>query len=338
VNLETIVREFWRFIQTKEYLDGLIVVFSEIILLLLAVPFLLHFVRRIQTRPIRTIVDFYLFQIFHKITRMFLAMASIDDIQSILNEEQKKNPKFIIYAHYIYGNLENILFVLKKIFGERDTFLRELRKKTLKDFEKYAVTCEKCMDEIDRLTTILVVLPKAQEGLFWIRKLIYPLRDLIYEITEHFSDEQTFRFRTSELQRLAKQTTERIDVIFMKRKKLIDSVIRNQRYLSIILLFISIPYVWVRRRISLRICRLRKRPYLGDAWSPTVERGYLLEWRNKYGFTIEQAAKILEMPEKDYRDYEFGYRRPVPQWERIAKHLRGEVDYSQIKNESKPSE
>ncbi len=64
-------------------------------------------------------------------------------------------------------------------------------------------------------------------------------------------------------------------------------------------------------------------------------RYYLLGWRLKNRFTMEQAAKALGMSTKEYRDYEYHYREPRAKWESIKKHLRGEVDYSEIKKENK---
>ncbi len=67
-------------------------------------------------------------------------------------------------------------------------------------------------------------------------------------------------------------------------------------------------------------------------------RYHLLGWRLKNRLTMEQAAKALGISLKEYRDYEYHYREPWAKWEGIRKHLRGEVDYSQIKNETESSE
>ena len=121
--------------EPPEYSHGLIVTLTgiaiELLLLLIAIPIIVHIIRRIRTRPIRANIDFYLFQFFHRITRMFLSMASMkgySDYESILRNEQKKNPNFEILSHRIYGNLENIIFVLRTIFAN-GTFAPELKKK-----------------------------------------------------------------------------------------------------------------------------------------------------------------------------------------------------------------
>jgi hypothetical protein len=190
--IKTIIDELLRFVQTPEYFHGLIITFTgiavELLFLLIAIPIIIHITRRIRTRPIRANVDFYLFQFFHKITRIFLSMASFNDYrdyQSILDNEQKKNPNFKIFSHRIYGNLENIIFVLRTIFAN-GRFAQELKKRTPDDFQEYARICEKCMDEIDRLAAILVVLPKVQQILFTFRAVVYPLRDIIYDNIQAF--------------------------------------------------------------------------------------------------------------------------------------------------------
>lgn len=343
MSLEAIIHEIQRFVQTKEYLDGLIVAFCgvvlEIIILLIAIPVVINIMHRIQTRKTQAIVDFYLFQMFHKITRMFLSVACIDDIRPILEEEQKKNPNIEIYGHFIYGNLENILFALKKVLSENDTFRKQIMIKTLQDFNKYAGICEKCIDELDRLTAILVTLPKVQKELFEIRLLFYPLRDIIYALIEHISDKVGFEIRTYDLQRVAQKTTERIDIIFKKRRNLIDSMVRYRKHRSDLWLLISLPYILLRRRVQIGICRLRKIPWPGDKWLHNYQCGNLVKWRTKYGLSIEQAAKVLDMSVKEYRDYEYGYRQPdINKWEPVKKHLRGEVDYSEIKKESESSD
>ena len=230
------IDELFKFVQTPEYFHGLIITLTgiaiELLFLLIAIPIIVHIIRKIRTRPIRANIDFYLFQFFHRITRMFLSMASFNyfqDYDSILSNEQKKNPNFKILSHRIYGNLENIIFVLRTIFAD-GRFAQELRKRTLDDFQEYASICEKCMDEIDRLAAILVVLPKVQQALFEFRMVVYPLRDFIYDEIRVFKStaegtQPSHDYYT--LQQLAKGIVEIIDKTFQERRKLIDSMMKR---------------------------------------------------------------------------------------------------------------
>jgi hypothetical protein len=265
---------------------------------------------------------------------MFLSMASIDDMDPILHTELKRPPNPGVR---LYGNLENILITLTKVFGEGDTFRWQLKTKTLQDFNKYAGICEKCIDELDRLTAILVILPKVHDELFSIRLLFYPLRDIIYDLIEHIPDKVGFESRTYTLEEMAKQTTRAIDIIFKRRRNLIDSAVKYRHFRKEFWFVISVPYILLRRRIQISICRLRKIPWPGDEGLRNYHCRDLVKWRTKYGFSIEQAAKVLGMSVREYRDYEFGYRQPDDRWESVKKHLRGQVDYSEIKKDGESS-
>ena len=104
-----LISEFGEYYHTSDYVRGVLVEITgtliEVLLLSITVPIILYFVRRARTRPIRFMVDFYLFQIFNQVTRMFLRMASIGDLQLILLEEQRRNPNIEIFSHFVYGNL-----------------------------------------------------------------------------------------------------------------------------------------------------------------------------------------------------------------------------------------
>jgi hypothetical protein len=317
-------------------LTGIII---EVILLLIMVPVVLYVVRKLQTRRVRATVDFYLFQIFHKITGMLLDMASIKETDPILMGDPKKSRKPKEYNHRLlgrrlYGNLENKLLTLNEILAEKDKFDKEVEKRTLDDFEKYARICEKCMDEIDRLIMIFIRLSSVQKELLKTRAAIYPLRDATYQIIEEIRELHKKSPGSSIdaywFQRLAKMVIKFIDITFQKRKKLIDSVMKHEYYSKFFRRWVlPLPYVLARRRISLWICRLKKKRYRDPHLYPYVS-DMLVEWRTKNGFNIKQAAKILGMPEKEYRDYEYGYREPnMERFEMLRKHLQGKVDYSQ---------
>ena len=73
------------------------------------------------------VITISLLQVFHNLITLYLEMASVIDQLSILLEEQNRNPNFPIYSNYLYGNLENKLFILKKVLQE-GTFEGEFRK------------------------------------------------------------------------------------------------------------------------------------------------------------------------------------------------------------------
>jgi predicted transcriptional regulator len=55
----------------------------------------------------------------------------------------------------------------------------------------------------------------------------------------------------------------------------------------------------------------------------------LKQWRNKYGFSQDEAAETLEMSKEAYVDVEYGYKQPNhAHWQKVVlKHLRDEVKY-----------
>jgi len=262
---------------------------------------------------------------------MFLDMASVNDIGTFAGIN--------LESHSIYGNLENKLTALNKVFENRDLLKTSVEKKTVNDFLRYVAISEKCLNEIDRLIamtgliTIFSGLSKVQEEIFNIRLMVFTLRDSTGSVLADFHDAKAkslkHNFRTSELEQQAKVITLKINESFQKRKKLVDSIIKQDRIRQVIGLFVTLPHVVIRRWISIKICRLRKIPYQ-DPGYPSYAALLLTEWRKKHGFSLEKASTILEMSKNNYRDVEYGYCQPnYEHWERIVKkHLRGEVDYT----------
>jgi DNA-binding XRE family transcriptional regulator len=325
------LRDLIEFSRTEDFRHGvfenLFVSGLEVLLLTITIPLILYLSRRIRTRPIRFAVDFYLFQIFHKITRMFLDLASAKDTLPIPTVEEKWDPKMEVYSHFVYGNLENKLFVLKKVMADSNAYVKQIESRTLDDFLRYQTVCDRCLDEIDRLTAMLVALPRVQKELFSMRMLIYPLRDLMGEVANDIkvADKEPFRrrFHTYDVQRVTQQVRDIIALIFAKRRNLIDSMIRHKQWLSYARLLLSLPYVLVRRWIQIKVCRFLKKPYR-DFISPSPVPEMIHDWRSKHGLTQEQAATLLDLSLNDYYDYEQGYRLPeeMAVIERIKQHVR----------------
>jgi hypothetical protein len=326
-----LISEFANYHETTDYVHGVLVEVTgtviEVVLLVITIPGIVYFVQKIRSRPIRATADFYLFQIFHKITRVFLSMAGIDDITPILAEEQNRNPQFERYSHFVYGNLENKLFALKKTFAKEDDFRTQIEHRTLSEFEEYRDTAERCLDEMDRLTAMLVGIPRVQQELFEMRILVYPLRDLCAQIAEDMrrsTDGKAIQKRghAYDLERMAEQLTEEIEKIFTKRRKLIDSMVEHRRKRAIGHMFLTLPYVVIRRWMTIRLCRLKGTTYR-DFISPSPIPDMLQEWRTFREITQEQAAEVWGIPLNDYCDYEQGYRHPpMMVWEEIKPELR----------------
>ncbi len=329
--LSRFLSEYLGYYHSQEYMRGVLVemtgIVIEIVILSIAVPLILYFVHRYRTRHIRFMVDFYLFQIFHKITRMFLDMASINDISPILEKEMTKDPTFVIFAHRVYGNLDNILYVLKNTFSDNDTFRMEIDKKSLEDFVRYRAIAERCLEEIDRLTVMLIPIPRVQEELFKMRILIYELRDMIEQTIEAINQSEDKIFHLYLFDEQAAHLTQIINSIFNKRRRLIDSTMKHRKWFSNIRLLFSWPYIVVRPWVELRICQLRGKPYRDFRYQGSTAK-ILTEWREKHGLTLEQAAQAFGIPTKDYKKYEYGYRIPEMNIrDSIINHLRNTGDW-----------
>ena len=230
--------EYGQYHQTQDYVHGVLVEITgialEVILLSIAIPIILYVIRRIRTRPLRATFDFYIFQIFHKLTGTFLHMASITDVRPILMQEMENDPSFEVYGHAIYGNLENKLFVLKRALENPDAFQNEVKKRTLNDFKQYQNTAKQCMEEIDRISAIFVTMPDIQKMIIALRGLIYPLRDLTDDVVKNLQSQKKkpscdflYSFK---LQGYARKVTGVISTIFAKRRKLIDSTIKRHQW------------------------------------------------------------------------------------------------------------
>ena len=258
----TLIHKFYEYSQTTDYSHGVMVeitgIVIEVVSLSIVIPIIFYIVQRIRTRHIRATADLYMFQIFHKITRMFLNMVAVDDIMPLLIEEKIINPNFKISSHRLYGNLANILFALRKIFEDKGSVKKKLGKITLSDFSKYAITADKCVEETERLTAMLSSLPKVQVTLFRLRGILFPLRDCIQEIIKDIHNGE--KVDTYDLMEYIKQLTACLNTIFLKRKKLVDSMFNHQLFLSTFCFCFIVPFTALRRKITFLICRLKKKP------------------------------------------------------------------------------
>jgi hypothetical protein len=251
--ISRLIDEFAQYYGTQEYIRGVLIAITgiaiQIVILSIALPVILYFIRRFRSRQTRFMVDFYLFQIFHKIADIFLDMlgiASPRDLMPLLFGEMEKNSDFKIFNHYRYGNLENKLFLLKKMicdgFKSPISLASELPKKTVEDFERYHLVCENCLREIDSLTAMLISDHAISKELFKLRVLIYPLRDVIGGVVTEMKGPQNSNFYIIQLQfRLAGTMITAIDKIFIKRKTLIDSVTTHDIWKNNVKLFLTLP-------------------------------------------------------------------------------------------------
>ncbi|OGO96319.1 MAG: hypothetical protein A2Z93_14890 [Curvibacter sp. GWA2_64_110] len=306
--------EYALYFGTQDYIRGVLVevtgIVIEVVVLSITIPIILHVIRRVRTRPIRVAADFYLFQVFHKIARIFLDMATVSDIRPILEKERRENRQLLIVSHPLYGNLENIIFVLEKILTEKNLFCSEVRKRSSKEFKQYRLAAERCIDEIDRLAAMTVEVPGLQSEIFSMRMLAYPLRDQMEKMIETLQESEDCSIRqdfvVADIHALAKQITERIGAIFKERRKLIDSM----RNLWVFRMLFAAPIVFIRRLIVLPYCRIAGKPFrdyiFQSPWPDMLEK-----WRQEKEITKEQAAETLELAVNEYRDIEMGYREPT---------------------------
>ncbi len=256
-------------------------------------------------------VDFYIIKVFDRITRMFLDMASMNDIMPILSKEMERNPDFKIFNHHLYGHLENILYVLNDTFSNKDVFRKEIEKKSRKDFERYRDISERCLDEIDRLTMMLIGLPKVQGELFSMRIFVYGLRDMIektiWEIDRAEKGLSRNKLYSGDIEAQAMHATKTISDIFNKRRRLIDSMLKNRRWFSSLQLLLFSPCHEVWSRIKLVVRQVVRKHYLDCKYEGST--GELLkEWRKKRRLTSEEASQELGIPTKDYWKYEYNYQ------------------------------
>ena len=324
------IRQFVEYSRTEDFARGVFVNLCatgiELLVLSVMIPVIVYFVRRIRTRRIRFEVNFYLFQVFHKIARMFLDLASVSDPMPILTAELEKNPKFEIYSHFAYGNLENILFVLRKVQSDSETYVKEIESKSVEDFLRYAGVCDKCVEEIDRLTAMVGILPKVQEDLFEMRMLVYPLRDMMEGVAEVIrkSEKKPYRrqLHIDDVKNMTHALTIAMGEIFSKRRRLVDSMIRYRECREVLHSVLSVPYVLLRRVIMVWYCRVRGTPYR-DSIAPSPVPDILREWRERQQWSPEQAAETLGIPIQEYKDYENGYRQPtMVMWEKFKPEIR----------------
>lgn len=312
-----IFSKYLEYCQTQDFVQGLFVeitgILIELVVFSLIASVIIYCYHQIKTRQLRSMIDFYILQIFNKINDILLDMSSIEDVMEFLFREMANNKSISIFKHNYYGMLENILFVLKNSCLKDNRLRENIKNKTINDFNRYLDISVRCLDELDRITMIASGVVKAQEDLFRIRILIYSLRDIIERVISKIekSDGRPLEpgLMFYDVIKWAENYTEIAGVIFTKRRKLIDSILINKKRISIARMLLMLPYVALRRFVELRLCKLLRKPYK-DFMFPSQYPEIIQGWRSKNGFTIEQAAKFLGLEIKEYKDYERGYRQP----------------------------
>jgi len=265
---------------------------------------------------------------------MFLDMGDVEKV-NVLKKLNPDEQLKIGSSHFFYGNMDDTLIRLKASFRDKKRFEGVLAGKSISDLEGYLGTCERCIEEVDRLIAMLGILPSAQEELFEFRLLPYILRDNVLEVLQRSKKsgvDSLKEISVKELVEYAEIVTGKLDELFQKKRRLVDSMVKYRGIHANVRLVASLPYVLIYRNVGVVVCRLRKVPYT-DPWAYSLEANYLKVWREKNHFTIDEAAVVLGMAKKRYRDLEYGYSRAgMVEWEPVKKHLRGEVDYSQFRD------
>jgi hypothetical protein len=119
----------------------------------------------------------------------------------------------------------------------------------------------------------------------------------------------------------AKSLVEGFGIIFARRRRLIDSLIKHDEMISSVVPLLSLPGYVARKCVEKGICRLTGKPYR-DHLYPSVVPDMLTEWRNKLNLSREQAAARLGITVRKYYSYEQGYREPSMEfWETVKPHL-----------------
>ena len=231
--IKKIIQQFDVYSKTPDYINGVIVEITgiaiEILLLAILVPIFLYLFKLWKSRRTRFIGNFYLFQIFHKISRIFLSLASIKDILPLLLKEMEEAPGFEIKSHYIYGNLENVFFVLKSYVFSDPALLETVRPKELDEIRELGLKAENIINEIDRLISVFIAVSKTKNLLFEIRLRFYPIRDALLYLENAIQDRSEAMLRKTcyDLETIGSSITYEMENVFIKERKLIDSYMRN---------------------------------------------------------------------------------------------------------------
>jgi hypothetical protein len=260
--INKIFQQLAAYAKTPDYVNGIFVQITgtaiELLLLSILLPLIIYLYKLRKSRQSRMIANFYLFQVFHKIARNFLSMASIEDPLPILLKEMINNDNFKIYSNYIYGNLENILFVLSsKVFTE-GSFGQELQKKDLDSIKYFKITIQESLDELDRLISMYVSIPKTKELLFNVRLLIYPIRDVMENLEKAMvqSSQTSISKSIWDLESIGSSVTNEMMRIFSKERKVIDSIQKHRIWMKNAYLLVVLVPIEVTKRATVKVISL----------------------------------------------------------------------------------
>lgn len=116
------------------------------------------------------------------------------------------------------------------------SFSSELQKKDLDDINQFRKIAQESLDEIDRLISMFISVPKTKELLFQMRLLVYPLRDVIENLEKAMqqSSEVLLCSAVFDLERIGSTATIEMEKVFSSERKVIDSVQKHRRWLAYI--------------------------------------------------------------------------------------------------------
>ena len=144
----------------------------------------------------------------------------------------------------MYTDLIHKIFAVKQI-NEGENLKDKLKEKPLSEIEKYEEVAEQCLAEMDNLIMLMNRTPNIQEESFKTRGIFYVLRDQLRSLKDKIIEGKNDEFYYNEIIKVITFTNKAIEEIFLRRKKLIDSV-EKKKYSHKLLrrigpLWISIP-------------------------------------------------------------------------------------------------
>lgn len=257
----TLISDFWAYAQTKEYLEGLFVEASglvlDVLLLIISVKLIAYYLARHSRSTTRFASSFFIAQFLRDVLLLQLKSGGITDVQKSLDAAFRERKLDSRFRHIHYGNFENLLELLRVRMksGEHIQGHRTLKPKNRKDMAGEACAL---LARLDNLMVILASLRQEEQchRAYEFRLVLTAVSDYLENLSNSTNapPPRTYAPMSSAI---ASTTAS----WFKSCKKVLDRQYNGRLRASYVHILLSLPWVASYRLVMRRWKRLSGQPY-----------------------------------------------------------------------------
>lgn len=257
----TLISDFWAYAHTKEYLEGLFVEASglvlDVFLLIISVKLIAYYLARHSRSMTSFVSSIFIAQFLRDVLLLQLKSGGISDVEKSLDAAFRERKLDSRFSHFLYGNFENLLELLRVRMksGEHIQGHRTLKPKHRKDMAGEACAL---LARLDNLLVILASLRQEEQchRAYEFRLVLTAVSDYLENLSNSTNAPPP---RTYALMSTALAST--TESWFKSCKKVLDRKYNGRLRASYVHFLLSLPWEVSYRLVMRRWKRLRGQPY-----------------------------------------------------------------------------